>query len=181
VQIRWQLRSDLRRILKTAGKSAIIVTHDQEEALHIADRVAVMRAGSIEQVGTPEDIYQQPQSRFVAEFVSQANFIPAQLQGNQWHSEIGIFPATDHGVEVTELLIHQEALALEPDPNGVAEISDRIFLGREVMYYLQTRSGLQIIARTNNHRQKYPIGTRVNLSVSDAKFYNNLLCFAPAS
>ena len=169
VQIRWQLRSELRRILKTAGKSAIIVTHDQEEALHIADRVAVMRAGCIEQVGTPEEIYQQPQSRFVAEFVTQANFVPAQLQDNQWHSEIGTFPAPDRNLEAVELLIPQEALSLEPDPNGVAEVSDHIFLGREVMYYLHTRSGQQIIARTGNHSQKLPIGTRVNLRVSHAK------------
>ncbi len=177
VQIRWQLRCELRRILKTAGKSAIIVTHDQEEALHIADRVAVMRAGRIEQVGTPEEIYQQPQSRFVAEFVSQANFIPAQLQGNQCHCEIGTFPAPECTCPSQELLIPQEALVLEPDEQGVAVISDRIFLGREVLYYLHTRSGRQIMARTNNHCQQLAIGTRVNLSITNGK----LLRFAPAS
>lgn len=175
VQIRWQLRRELRRILKTAGKSAIIVTHDQEEALHIADRVAVMRAGSIEQVGTPEEVYHQPRSRFVAEFISQANFIPAQLQGNQCHCEIGTFPAPACNCPSQELLVPPEALTLEPHDQGVAVISDRIFLGREVLYYLRTRSGQQIIARTNNHCQQLAIGTRVNLSLANEK----LLRFAP--
>ena len=89
VQVRHRLRAEIRAILKATGISAIFVTHDREEALAISDKIAVMRQGKIEQVGTPEDIYLHPASRFVAEFVTQANFVPAQRQDRVWHTEIG--------------------------------------------------------------------------------------------
>lgn len=79
-KVRLQLRQELRDIIKSAGASGIFVTHDQEEALSICDRVAVMRQGHIEQIGSPEDLYQTPASRFVAEFVTQANFVAAHCQ-----------------------------------------------------------------------------------------------------
>ncbi|MGL5081028.1 MAG: ABC transporter ATP-binding protein [Microcoleaceae cyanobacterium] len=96
VQVRLRLRQELREILKMAGASAIFVTHDQEEALAISDRVAVMQQGYLEQVGTPEEIYHSPTSRFVAEFVTQANFIPAQRRGNVWETELGHFTIEPH-------------------------------------------------------------------------------------
>ena len=89
VQVRHRLREEIRRILKAAGTSAIFVTHDREEALAISDKIAVMRNGQVEQIGTPEEIYTQPSSRFVAEFVTQANFIPAKREGKRWTTEIG--------------------------------------------------------------------------------------------
>lgn len=92
-KVRLHLRQELRDILKAAGASGIFVTHDQEEALSICDRVAVMRQGHIEQIGSPEELYQAPTSRFVAEFVTQANFIPAQFHGGQWQTEFGAIPA----------------------------------------------------------------------------------------
>ncbi|MFN3926884.1 MAG: ABC transporter ATP-binding protein [Pseudanabaenaceae cyanobacterium] len=167
VQIRWQLRMELRRILKTAGKSAILVTHDQEEALHIADQVAVMRAGKIEQMGTPQTIYYQPQTRFVAEFVSQANFLPAFYQDGKWCTEIGDFalPLAPNCQKETELVIRPESVQVIADKDGVATISDRIFLGREVMYYLVTAKENQLVARMPAHSDPLPIGTRVALHI----------------
>ena len=91
VQVRLHLRQEVRRILKATGISAVFVTHDQEEALSLADRVGVMREGTLEQVGTPEDLYRQPASRFVAEFVTQANFFPARLEGATWVTPVGRF------------------------------------------------------------------------------------------
>lgn len=82
-KVRLQLRQEVRDIIKSAGASGIFVTHDQEEALSICDRVAVMRAGHIEQLGSPETLYQRPASRFVAEFVTQANFIAATWHENR--------------------------------------------------------------------------------------------------
>jgi iron(III) transport system ATP-binding protein len=83
VQVRLRLRQELREILKSSHTSAIFVTHDQEEALSIADRVAVMRGGQLEQFGTPEEIYGKPISKFVAEFVTQANFLPVWQDGDR--------------------------------------------------------------------------------------------------
>lgn len=91
VQVRLRLRQEIRHILKQTGISGVFVTHDQEEALSMCDRVAVLRAGQLEQWGTPEEIYGQPATRFVAEFVTQANFLAAQWNGQQWETPIGHF------------------------------------------------------------------------------------------
>ena len=68
----------------------MFVTHDQEEALSIADQVAVMRDGRLEQLGTPESIYSEPASRFIAEFVTQANFLSARRSARGWETESGL-------------------------------------------------------------------------------------------
>lgn len=78
VQVRLHLRQEVRDVLKQVNASGVFVTHDQEEALAIADQVAVMCQGQLEQVGSPETVYMAPASRFIASFVTQANFIPAR-------------------------------------------------------------------------------------------------------
>ena len=79
--LREQMRFEIRRIHKETGITTIYVTHDQAEAMVIADQIAVMNGGRIEQVGTPEEIYERPQSRFVASFIGQANCLPARVVG----------------------------------------------------------------------------------------------------
>jgi iron(III) transport system ATP-binding protein len=80
--LRLEMRSEIRRICKQAGLTAIYVTHDQKEALSIADRIAIMRDGIIEQIGTPEEIYRKPLNRFVAGFIGEANFFPGTIQNS---------------------------------------------------------------------------------------------------
>jgi putative spermidine/putrescine transport system ATP-binding protein len=80
-RVRVQLRDEIRRIQREFGITTLFVTHDQEEALAVADRVAVMRAGRIEQIGTPEDLYDRAASPFVAEFVGQSNRLPGVVAG----------------------------------------------------------------------------------------------------
>ena len=167
VQVRLRLRQELREILKTAGTSAIFVTHDQEEALCISDQVAVMQAGRVEQWGTPEQIYLEPASRFVAEFVTQANFIPAQRRGNVWETELGSFavhPQTLDQGEQAELMVRQEDFILKPDNQGMAVIRDRQFLGREHHYSLQIPSGQELLARTPVGAA-LPVGMQVKISI----------------
>lgn len=149
VQVRLRLRQELRTILKTAGASAVFVTHDQEEALSIADRVAVMCQGRLEQVGTPEQLYQQPASRFVAEFVTQANLLPAQRRGSIWQTEIGAIPLNQIPGEgdTADLMMRQEDLILTSDDTSPIVVGDRQFLGREYSYVLHLPSGRSIIAR----------------------------------
>ncbi len=167
VQVSLRLRQELRDILKAAGISGVFVTHNQEEALSICDRVVVMCDGRVEQVGTPEELYQEPASRFVAEFVTQANFIPAQFQGRVWETEIGCF-ALDSDLDFlnqTELMIRQEDLIMHPDDAGDVIVRDRQFLGRERRYCLRTPSGRELIARTLAETS-LPVGTRVRISVA---------------
>jgi iron(III) transport system ATP-binding protein len=78
-KLRLEMRIEIRRICKEAGLTAIYVTHDQKEALSIADRMAVMRDGVIEQIGTPEEVYRHPANRFVAGFIGEANFIEGRI------------------------------------------------------------------------------------------------------
>jgi putative spermidine/putrescine transport system ATP-binding protein len=80
-KVRVQLRDEIRRIQTELGITTLFVTHDQEEALAVADRVAVMKDGNIEQIGTPEELYTSPISAFVANFIGLSNQIPADLDG----------------------------------------------------------------------------------------------------
>jgi iron(III) transport system ATP-binding protein len=78
-KLRLEMRSEIRRICKTTGFTTIYVTHDQKEALSIADRIAVLKEGKIAQVGTPADLYHKPQSSFVAEFIGQTNLFKGRI------------------------------------------------------------------------------------------------------
>ncbi len=172
VQVRLRLRQEVRDILKTTGTSGVFVTHDQEEALSISDWVAVMRKGGLEQFGTPEEVYREPASRFVAEFVTQANFIPAQRRGHLWETEVGCFEVptpnsiSQNSFDTGELMIRQEDMILKPDDDAPVVIRDRQFLGREHCYCLLTPSGQKIHARTTSSTA-LPVGARVHLSFSE--------------
>jgi ABC-type Fe3+/spermidine/putrescine transport system ATPase subunit len=80
-RLRAQMRAEVRRVCKAAGVTAIYVTHDQQEALATADRIAVLVAGRVAQVGTPRELYERPRSRAVAEFVGEANLLPGTVAG----------------------------------------------------------------------------------------------------
>jgi len=82
-KVRVQLRDEIRRIQTELGITTLFVTHDQEEALAVADRVAVMNAGNIEQIGTPEELYTAPATAFVANFVGLSNRVPASVAGHE--------------------------------------------------------------------------------------------------
>ncbi|MBW4647364.1 MAG: ABC transporter ATP-binding protein [Kastovskya adunca ATA6-11-RM4] len=177
VQVRLRLRQEVRSILKEIGTSAIFVTHDQEEALAISDKVGVMHKGYLEQLGTPEELYTEPASRFVAKFVTQANFLPARRQGRFWETEIGCFDALDswtaknqiataENAEKAELMLRAESISLYPDDTSQVVIQDRQFLGREYQYQLRTPSGRQLQARTTTET-RLPIGARVQLSIAN--------------
>lgn len=173
VQVRHRLRAEIRAILKAAGTSAIFVTHDREEALAISDKIAVMRQGKIEQVGTPEEVYLNPESRFVAEFVTQANFLPATKQGLVWQTEIGEIPIsqselTGHNyaaVKTGDLMLRPEDMILTPDPNSKNVVRERQFLGREYYYGVETALGKRIYVRTNLDRA-IALGTNVSISLT---------------
>lgn len=168
VQVRHHLRHEIRQIIKASGISAIFVTHDQEEALAISDRIAVMRQGHMEQLGTPEEIYTQPASRFVAEFVTHANFLPAKWSGEAWQTEIGEFKIAaiaPHSEETQgELMVREEELELIPHEQAPVIVRERQFLGREYRYCLQTDSGKYLHARMGVN-QLVPVGSRVQVKI----------------
>ena len=169
VQVRLRLRQEIRAILKQTGTSAIFVTHDQEEALSLCDRIAVMQGGQIEQVGTPSEIYNHPKTKFVADFVTQANFLAAQWIGNLLTTEIGDFAGIlPPDPNATQVMIRQEDLDIQPDEASSIVVSDRQFLGREYIYFLQTKTGKILQARTDKSVDM-AIGTRVKLVVAPSQ------------
>ena len=172
VQVRLYLRQEVRDILKGVGASGVFVTHDQEEALSISDSLAVMRAGQVEQFGTPEEIYRQPNSRFVAGFVTQANFLRAEYDGKAWKTVLGTFAANriSPDASVGELMVRQEDLQLQADPAGNLVVRDRQFLGREYRYTLTTAQGDLLYARTAS-RDRLEVGQTVQGSITTEKPY----------
>ncbi|ELR96842.1 ABC transporter ATP-binding protein [Gloeocapsa sp. PCC 73106] len=170
VQVREILRHEIRNILKAAGISGIFVTHDQEEALAVSDKIAVMHQGKIEQLASPEEVYSEPASRFVAEFVTQANFLPATKKGSYWETEIGNWSIeiakNAQWSEQADLMLRQEDIQLKPEQNAPLIIAERHFLGREYRYCLETRSGKRIHALTPLNTN-LSVGTQVQLSIPD--------------
>lgn len=168
VQVRVYLRHEIRQILKATGTTAIFVTHDREEALAISDVVGVMRNGRLEQLDTPERIYQEPRSHFVAQFVTQANFLRARRNGKLWETEIGSFagnlldPETG---DLADVMIREEDVRIEPDETGKMTVCDRQFLGREHRYCVVTPSGQQLYARIPN-ASIVDVGARVRVSIA---------------
>ena len=129
-KVRVQLRDEIRRIQSEVGITALFVTHDQEEALAIADRVGVMRDGRLEQIGTPQDIYTAPRSGFVADFIGITN----QLAGRASGAEAAVLgqrvPLLENSAtgDVT-VLVRPENITVEPDADGPAEVVALGFLG----------------------------------------------------
>ncbi len=167
VQVRLYLREEIAKILKAAGTTAIFVTHDQEEALAIADWVAVMESGRIRQWGSPEMIYRQPADFFVAQFVTQANFLPAEKHTQGWLTALGLIAGGRYTYfpEQQQVMIRQEDLKMIRDPAANVRITARQFLGREYRYCLQTPSGQDLHALTP---EVFQVGERVRLTVAEA-------------
>lgn len=150
--LRVQVRSDVRRILREAGVTAMLVTHDQEEALSIADRVAVLRHGQIAQIGTPREVYHTPNSEEVASFVGDAQFFRGTIRQGSLETPFGVATVKERiadGESVT-VMVRPEMVALMPaaatsDHNlRVKEIE---FFGRDQRVVLAHHTGETIVAR----------------------------------
>jgi ABC-type Fe3+/spermidine/putrescine transport system ATPase subunit len=156
--LREELMNELRVILKRVGLTAIYVTHDQEEAFAVSDRVLIMRAGRIVQRGTPQDVYRQPASAWVARFLGLSNLVPARLVGRQplqVETPLGLValnqdePAPPAGREAT-LLIRPEAARLvgEGEPPAGAVVAGRVrrcsYRGSHYLLEIEHESGQQL-------------------------------------
>ena len=137
--LRHSTREEIRALLKEAGMSAVFVTHDQEEALCFADRLAVMHDGRIEQIGTPETVYRRPQTPFVADFLGATNLIDGEAKGDCAETPLGKFRIAPSTRGKVLLSIRPEHLVMaQPETaghsNGVGEIVMREFKGHDLTY-----------------------------------------------
>lgn len=160
--LRQEVRQEVKRLLKESGTTAVFVTHDQEEALYIGDEVAVMREGRIEQLDTPEAIFHTPQTRFVAEFVGQSDFLPATIIAEGLETPLGVLPQSidlPNGTAV-DLLLRADDVELEEDEAGNGRVIDRRFLGISFLYTIELPNGHHIES-LEPHTRHLDIGTAV--------------------
>ena len=164
--MRQSTREEIRTLLKEAGMSAVFVTHDQEEALCFADRLAVMQEGRIEQIGIPETVYHRPQTPFVADFLGTTNLIDGEAKGNCAETPLGKFRIAPSARGRVLLSIRPEHLVMiEPDEtgqnSGVGEIVMRDFKGHDLTY--RVRVGTRHYVVQTDYCCPLQVGARVTL------------------
>ena len=163
--LRDRLRQEVQAILLEAGVTALFVTHDQEEALSLAERVAVMREGRIEQVGSPEEIYARPASRWMAEFIGEIEVLPGEARNGRAECELGSLPVEGGAAGPVDVLIRPESLAVDlhgPQSAVTAEVVSRRFFGHDQLVELRLPSGHVIRSRRLGFPPWHP-GDRVQV------------------
>jgi ABC-type Fe3+/spermidine/putrescine transport system ATPase subunit len=167
-KLRGTMQVELRQLIKRLGMTAIFVTHDQEEALTMSDRIAVMRAGRIEQVAPPEEIFDRPATAYVADFIGTSNFWPAVARDGRLTLPDGQVLATDLAGAV-RVMARPHNIALRPGTDGPwrGRISYQRSVGALVEYHVATDSGEIRTVAMRGHRTLSE-GAAVVLSVVDA-------------
>ncbi len=172
---RARVREEVRAILKGTGSTAIFVTHDQEEALYMGDRLAVLNHGRLEQIGTPEEIFQAPRTRFVAEFMGSTDFLPGVVEAGGIRTEIGLLPqkvALPTGTPV-ELAVRFDDVAFDRQPGERSMVLTRHFKGAYNIYRLRLPSG-RLLHAMKTHLQIIKPGTPVRVTLDPG---HDLACF----
>lgn len=153
--LRTVTRKEVRSIIKKARMSAVLVTHDQEEALSFADRVGVMNNGKIEQIGTPEEVYYKPKTKFVAQFLGKTNLFEADVNNtDQVDTNLGLMRLNCRAQGHITCSIRPEHLTLEK-PNGTTDesklgiIAAREFKGHDITYHVEFGSDRYIVHTDN--------------------------------
>jgi iron(III) transport system ATP-binding protein len=145
--LRGGLRREVELILRDAEATALLVTHDQEEALSLADRVAVMRDGEIVQVGPPVEVYGEPATRWAAQFVGEVNVLSGVARGGGVETELGVFDLRAPASGSVQVAVRPEQLELRADGNGNAEVVAREFRGHDVLYRLRHEGGKTLLVQ----------------------------------
>lgn len=159
--LRAALRTEIRSVLDEVGVTALFVTHDQDEAFVMGDRVAVLNEGQIEQVATPRELYKTPGSPWVASFVGEANLISAEGAGDVVVTALGSHPVENPTTGSAELLIRPEQLTLAPGDG--ATIARTEYFGHTTRYAVRLDSGETVVVRSSGQPRFEPGDTVVVL------------------
>ena len=176
--VRAELRYELRKLAQDLGLTVIHVTHDQEEALSIADRVIIMKRGRIVEIGKPTDIYHSPRQLFTENFVGETNLLEGTIVNV--HEPACSVKVGEHLFEVQDKGMHpgqRVVVAIRPEFVGVSESSQgwssRIkeirFLGGITRYVVEDRDGLELIAQKTSDRSRLRVGDKAMVSVKSAE------------
>tara|TARA_R110001583_G_scaffold194027_1_gene364013 strand:+ start:54685 stop:55785 length:1101 start_codon:yes stop_codon:yes gene_type:complete len=185
LKLRKEMQIELKRLQTETGITFVFVTHDQEEALTMSDRIAVMQSGKILQIGTPRDIYETPTHRFVADFIGDSNFLHGDIKQNGGHAVLAL-PGGQHvslaDVDTGARLSKTATIAIRPErlmvhPVGVAEttyttlrgkIADVVYFGTDTTYHIAIDDQTALLARVQNRdgsTMPFAQGNDVNITL----------------
>ncbi len=173
-KLRQEVQGEIRDLQRKVGITTVMVTHDQEEALSLSDRIAIVNEGQIEQVGSPSELYSRPATAYVADFFGNSNIVTGRLcekDGTQFLDDRGVrFPCETAangaagGERTASLRPESIRLDVAPAENGVGAVVDQaIYLGTAVRYRLVLDNGRQLVAMVPSDQQQHPPSTRVRL------------------
>ena len=169
VELRERLSVEVRSVLKTLNTTALLVTHDQQEAFAVADVVGVMRDGKLEQWDTPYQLYHRPETRFVADFIGQGVFIPGEIvAAGSVRTELGVVRANGNGQWQTgrhvDLLLRPDDVIHDDASTLRAEVCQRAFRGAEFLYTLKLASGVQLLSLVPSHHD-HAVGELIGIRI----------------
>ncbi|MET0536274.1 MAG: ABC transporter ATP-binding protein [Steroidobacter sp.] len=169
VELRERLGVEVRSVLKKLGATALLVTHDQQEAFAVADLVGVMKEGQLEQWDSPYQLYHRPATRFVADFIGQGVFIPGEVVAEgSVRTELGVMRANGNGKWHTgshvDLLLRPDDVIHDDSSSLRAEVCQGAFRGAEFLYTLRLASGLQLLSLVPSHHD-HAVGERIGIRI----------------
>jgi iron(III) transport system ATP-binding protein len=167
------MRAEVREILTRAGATAVFVTHDQEEALSLADRIAVMAAGRLLQVDAPGELYARPVDAFVASFVGDADVVSGRSDGFEVVTAIGSMPVAEGSPSgAVDVVLRPESVRLWLDGSGIGVVRGIEYFGHDQLVEVEVAGATRVRARLGSERVLVP-GDRVSVAVA-----NEVLTFA---
>jgi iron(III) transport system ATP-binding protein len=166
-QLRAEVRGQVRDILEATGTTAVFVTHDQEEALSIADRIAVMVDGTVRQTASPFEIYTAPRDARVARLVGQANLVTAVVTDGRAISALGDVPTPGMPDGACELLVRPESIEIVADASGSALVVDVEFFGHDQLIRCRLAGGEELSVRLIGPHPDLVAGASVVLTLRD--------------
>jgi iron(III) transport system ATP-binding protein len=163
VDLRERLSLEVRDIIKASGATAVLVTHDQQEAFAMADEIGVLHQGRIQQWDNPYNLYHRPANRFVADFVGQGVFLPAKaLNGRQLQIELGVLQGDSQGLQNLEVLLRPDDVVHDDSAPTQAEVVHKAFRGAEILYTLRLASGQKVLALVPSHHN-HALGEKIGI------------------
>src|SRR5688572_10375573 len=176
VDLRERLSAEVREIIKASGATAVLVTHDQQEAFAMADEIGVLHDGRIQQWDSAYNLYHRPVNRFVADFVGQGVFLPATaINSHQLEIELGILRGSSpHGNAGLEVLLRPDDVVHDDAAPTKAEVVHKAFRGAEILYTLRLQSGARVLALVPSHHN-HAIGERIGIRLD----VDHVVAFAP--
>ncbi|CAM3522530.1 ABC transporter ATP-binding protein [Nocardioides dubius] len=161
--LRGRVRGEIMGTVRASGATAIVVTHDQDEALSIADRVVVMRAGRIEQVGSPQEVFEAPANRFVATFMGDADFLPVTVRDGVASCELGELPTPAGAPASQDVVLRPHEVTVSP--GGPAEVVGVEYHGAFTLATVQLASGARVRSWLPPHTA-HRVGERVSAGLA---------------